>query len=146
MDFNLDLSKRQWTKTRDGITAIGTWLRQGDTIRPCMVLVPAGRELDERLIPCVVTQDRAWIWSEDVGDPAEAARTAFQFAQLLGLSCHEPRTIIRLAMFIHDHLGDLLTIKPFPRDDRAVVAEVVLTNNTTGQVVEQEMTDVRFAG
>lgn len=138
----IDLEKRLWTKTRGSITAIGTWIRMEDDFRPCMVLIPAGKEKDDRLIPCVVTQDRAWIWSEEVGDPAQSAPIAFQFAQSLGLSAHEPRTVIRLAMFINDMLDDLLHIPPYQREDEVTVAEVVMTDHTTGRTVETEMKDV----
>lgn len=138
---DLDLSMRQWTKTRGPITAIGTWLRLDGDFKPCMVLIPAGREYDDRLIPCVVTQDRAWIWSEEVGDPEQAARTAFQFAEALGLSVHDQRTVIRLAMFINDMLGDLLHIPPYQADGN-VVAEAVLFDHTHGRTVETEIRDV----
>ena len=132
----LDLNRRVWTFRRDGITAIGTWLRVEGRFRPCMVLIPADREYDDRLTPCVVTMDRAWIWSEEVGDPAEAARTAFQFARCLGLAENNPRTIIRLAMFINDHLGDLLSIPPYQNPDAEIVAEVTMVEADTGRTVE----------
>ncbi|WP_159953033.1 hypothetical protein [Rhizobium sp. 18065] len=135
MTPDLDLTKRQWTKTRGGVTAIGTWIRLDGSFKPCMVLIPAGREYDERLIPCVVTQDRAWIWSEDVGDPAQSAPIAFSFAETLGLSVHEPRNIIFVASFIHDMLGDLLHIPPYQNDSKVSVAEATLIDNGTGKVV-----------
>ncbi len=142
MTPDLDLTKRHWTKTRGDITAIGTWLRLDGDFRPCMVLIPAGREYDERLIPCVVTADRAWIWSEEIGDPAQSAPIAFQFAEVLGLSVHEPRNIIRLAMFINDMLGDLLHIPPYQADRNPVVAEATLFDHTHGRTVETEIRDV----
>lgn len=136
MTTALDLNRRVWTFRRDGITAIGTWLRVEGTFRPCMVLIPGGREYDDRLTPCVVTMDRAWIWSEEVGDPAEAARTACQFARCLGLNENNPRTVIRLAMFINDHLGDLLSIPPYQNSDAEIVAEVTMVDANTGRTIE----------
>ncbi|MBD9539940.1 hypothetical protein IB276_10805 [Ensifer sp. ENS04] len=136
MSPDLDLSKRHWTFHKAGVTAIGTWLRMEGRFRPCMVLIPADREYDDRLIPCVVTQDRAWIWSEEVGDPAQAAATAFQFAQVLGLSAYDRRTVMRLAMFIADHLGDLLSIPPYQNSDEQTVAEITMTDANTGKVTE----------
>lgn len=133
---HLDLNKRVWTFRRHGVTAIGTWLRVEGRFRPCMVLIPADREYDERLMPCVVTMDRAWIWSEEVGDPAQAAMMAFQFAQALGLNAHDRRTVIRLAMFIADHLSDLLSIPPYQNSDAQVVAEITMTDPETGKVTE----------
>lgn len=107
-----------------------------------MVLIRTGSELDDRLIPCVVTQNRAWIWSEEIGDPAEAARTAFLFAQALQLSIHDKSTIIRLAMFVNDMLGDLLSIPPYQPLETPTVAEAVLIDHSTGRTVETEMKDV----
>ncbi|MCA1490107.1 hypothetical protein I6F11_04135 [Ensifer sp. NBAIM29] len=136
MTPDLDLGKRHWTFRRLGVTAIGTWIRVEGRFRPCMVLIPADREYDDRLIPCVVTIDRAWIWSEEVGDPAQAAATAIQFANALGLNAHDRLTVMRLAMFIADHLGDLLSIPPYQNSDEQTVAEVTMTNLDTGKVTE----------
>ncbi|AAL49606.1 unknown [Sinorhizobium phage PBC5] len=136
MSPDLDLNKRVWTFRRLGVTAIGTWLRVEGRFRPCMVLIPADREYDDRLIPCVITIDRAWIWSEEVGDPAQAAATAFQFATSLGLSAYDKRTVMRLAMFIADHLGDLLSIPPYQNSDEETVAEVTMIDALTGKVTE----------
>ncbi|MGK9200475.1 hypothetical protein [Sinorhizobium meliloti] len=132
----LDLTKRVWTFRRSGVTAIGTWIRIEDRFRPCMVLIPADREYDDRLTPCVVTLDRAWIWSEDVGDPAQAAATAFQFAHALGFNAFDGPSVRRLAMFIADHLGDLLSIPPYDHSDAQTVAEITMTDPTTGKVTE----------
>lgn len=101
-----------------------------------MVLIPADREYDDRLIPCVITVDRAWIWSEEVGDPAQAARTAFQFAHALGFNAFHGPTVARIAMFIADHLGDLLSIPPYDHGDDETVAEITMTDPNTGKVTE----------
>lgn len=139
MTPDLDLNKRVWTRTKGGIIAIGTWLRQDDRFRQCMVLIPADREYDDRLVPCVVTVDKAWIWSEEVGDPAQAAFTAHQFADTLGLASHDKRTVIRLAMFIQDHIGDLLSIPPYQNPDSQTVAEITMTDTNTGRTFEAEL-------
>jgi hypothetical protein len=141
MTPDLDLEIRAWTKTRGDVTAIGTWVRLDGQFKPCMALIPAGREKSDRLRPCVITQDRAWIWSEDVGDPEQTARIVFKYAEVLGLSM-EPRTIIWLASFIHDMLGDLLHIPPYQPQDRISIAEAVLIDNQTGKIVgETEITE-----
>ena len=136
MTPDLDLENRQWTKRRGDVMAIGTWIRLDGKFKPCMVLIPAGREKDDRLIPCVVTQDRAWIWSEDVGDPAQSAPIAFDFARILGIGT-DPRTIIALASFIHDMLGDLLTIPPYQAQTKVSLGEAVLIDNQTGKIVRE---------
>lgn len=135
MSPDLDLTRRQWTKTRMGVTAIGTWIRLENQFRPCMVLIPADRDYDERTIPCVIPLDRAWVWDETIGDPSQSAPTAYQFALNLGLSVNDPRTVIRLAMFICDMLGDLLKMPPYQADRREVVAYATLTERETGKVV-----------
>ncbi|WP_425643241.1 hypothetical protein [Agrobacterium tumefaciens] len=136
---DLDLTKRVWTYKRGGIIAIGTWLRLEQQFRPCMVIIPADREYDDRLTPCVVTGDNAWIWSEEVGDPIQAAQTAHQFAETLGLASHDKRTVIRLAMFIQDHLGDLLSIPPYQNPDQQTVAEITMRDPNTGRTIEAEI-------
>jgi hypothetical protein len=83
-----------------------------------------------------VTQEKAWIWSEDVGDPAQSAPIAFEFAASLGLG-FEPRAIIGLASFIHDMLGDLLHIPPYQAPNRISVGEAVLIDNHTGKIVAE---------
>lgn len=138
---SIDLTKRVWSHERRGIVAIGTWLFDIEgRNRPCMVLIRAGEEYSEHTIPCVVTVDKAWIWSEEIGDPAEAARTAFSFTQALRLNEHDPREVIRLSMFINDMLGDLLTIPPYVPTARETVADVVVTDAATGRSHEREIT------
>jgi hypothetical protein len=137
MTPDLDLTRAQWTKTREGVTAIGTWIRIEKSFRPCMVLIPAGREKDERMRPCVITQDRAWIWDDRIGDPDQSAPLAMDFAHTLGLSAENPRTVIRLAMFICDMLGDLLTIPPYQADNRNAVADATLFDGDTGEVLRE---------
>lgn len=139
MSPDLDLTKAHWTKTRGEFTAIGTWIRIEGDFKPCMVIVRAGSELSERLVPCCVTQNRAWVWDERVGNPDEAARTTAMFLEHMSLSV-TPQRAIALASFIHDMLGDLLHIPPYKRESGAnVVAEVTMTNVDTGRVMEHEM-------
>lgn len=141
MTPDLDLEIRAWTKTRGPVTAIGTWIRLDGRHQPCMALIPAGKEKSDRLHPCVITQERAWIWSEEVGDPEQTARICFQYAPALGLS-DDARSIIWLASFIHDMLGDLLTIPPYQATDQISVAEALLIDNQTGKIVaETEITE-----
>ena len=141
MRLALDLSKRAWTRERAGLTLIGTWLLNEDRRwRPCMAIVRTGEERSERTFPCIVTMDKAWIWSEEVGDAAQAAQMAFQFAQALRLD-EDPRTLGRLAILIADHLGDLLSIPPRPPEKGAVIGEVTVTDSATGKEREVELSD-----
>ncbi len=134
----LDLNKRAWTKTHGPITAIGTWLRSEGQFRPCLVLIPTGGEYSDRLVPCVVTVDKAWLWSEQIGDPRTAAHTAASFAAHMGFDV-TPQICIRIATIIHDHLGDLLTIKPYQPEKGEVIGEATLVDLATGRVTETEI-------
>lgn len=136
MTHDLDLTKRLWTKTRGNVTAIGTWIRLDGEFQPCMVLLPAGRELSEGLVPCVVPLRMAWVWSEDVGDPRLAATHAVDFVRFLGLS-ENPRSAIFVASFIHDLLGDLIAIPPYPQHELMSVAEAILRDNMTGKIIAE---------
>lgn len=141
MGVDLDLNHTLWTKTRGEFTAYGTWIRIEGDFKPCLVIVRAGSELSGRLVPCCITQNRAWVWDERVGDPAEAARTCAMFLEHMSLSVTTPRAIA-LASFIHDLLGDLLHIPPYERDRSAdVVAEITMTDAQTGRTIEHEVRD-----
>lgn len=142
MTISLDLSKRHWQHTHGDITVIGTWLAIEGAKRQCMVLLRSGDEKSDHAQPCIVTIDQAWVWSEQVGDPRKSARLAFGFAQAMRLNEHNPKTIIRIATIIHDHLGDLLTIPPYTETDLApVVADMTITNRDSGRVLEAEVRD-----
>lgn len=140
----LDLTKRAWTRTKGPITLIGTWIRNGDDRwRPCMVLIRTGDEGSDHLWPCVITMDKAWVWDTRIGDHQQAAETLSGFLDPLRLP---PNTSAINGLFnlIHDHLGDLLTIPPYPAEFQQgeVVAEAVITNHTTGKTREVELRDV----
>lgn len=139
MSVALDLTHRHFTRERGDLVLIGTWIRVEGRWRPCLVLV---RPLDlgrDVAVPCVVTLDKAWIWSEDVGDLFMAATTTADFLHALRM---EPsnRNINRIRAMIHDHLGDLMTIPPYRAGERAAVADAVLTDQY-GRARELEIVD-----
>ena len=144
MTAQLDLNKRHWTRTKGPITLIGTWIRDRfDRWQPCMVLIRTGDELSDHLWPCVITMDKAWVWDTVIGDEREAGETLAGFLDPLRLPPNTS-TIVGLFNLINDHLGDLLTIPPYPMEfrDGAVVAEATIVNHTTGQSREVEIRDV----
>ena len=132
----LDLTLRHFTRPKGDITLIGSWIEVDGRHRPCLVLIATADEGRETAVPCVVTLDKAWIWSEDVGDGARAAQIAFSFCEALRLTA-DPHNIIRVASLIHDHLGDLLAIPPWraPKVEEAV-AEVTITERSSGKTAE----------
>jgi hypothetical protein len=84
----------------------------------------------------VVTQDSAWMWSREVGDPALTVPLTRNFAQCLRFP-DDPRTLIKVASFVEDMLGDLLRIPPFPQSEKSVVAEALVYDNNTGEVLAE---------
>ncbi|MCL7999997.1 hypothetical protein M8994_17310 [Brucella sp. 21LCYQ03] len=128
----LDLRARAFTYERGDITLIGSWLRMGGSIRPCLVLIRSGEEYNDFTIPCVITLDKAWIWDEDNGDVTQAASMAATFIEHLRLS-PDKSGFIRIASLIHDHLDDLIGMNPFPPMDRETVAFIEQINNSTGK-------------
>ena len=142
MAYSIDISRRHWTRVKGPITLIGTWIYNEDRRwRPCMVLIRTGDEFNDHCIPCVVTADKAWIWSREVGDMDECARTLAGFIDPLRLSPND-HDIITLYWLINDHLSDLLHIPPFAPEPGAVLVEAEITDPMTGKVREVEIRDV----
>lgn len=136
----IDLTRRAWTFRRRDLTAIGTWIDIGRRWRPCLVIIRTGDELNDHTVPCVVTIDRAWIWSEDIGDVFAAAHMTAQFLHALRLD-PSATNINRIRGLVHDLLGDLLTIPPRPPADKEVVAEITVTDRASGRTREVELTE-----
>ncbi|CAM8654895.1 hypothetical protein [Sphingobium cupriresistens] len=120
-EFALDLTRYHARYQRGDLTVFLTWF--GDTLAPCLVLVPSHYEGHERVTPCVVLQKDAWIWSEAIGDGSHCAGTSYQFLHFLRVS-PTPTNCIRITSIIRDHIGDLLSIPPAPFET-AIVADVI---------------------
>lgn len=138
----IDLTRYHGQQQHGDITAYLTWWLADDSgPKPCLVLVPTYQQSVERCTPCVVLLDQAWIWSEEIGDPAHAARLAFTFAQMLGLDITSPTQPFRVRSIIVGHLGDLLTIPPMPADMRETInfGEAVVTDRESGRTIEREI-------
>ncbi|BBZ94313.1 hypothetical protein BRDID11004_47840 [Bradyrhizobium diazoefficiens] len=142
----LDLTKYAFRQQHGDITVLGTWWL-GDKDRaegywPCLVLVPTFRMMiGDSYVPCVVTLDLAWIWSEEHGDPAFALDTAMSFAQSLGLEVSR-HTCFRILSIIRDHIEDLIKrIPPRPTSHQDFVADILITDKTTGRERHAEIKD-----
>lgn len=126
----LDLSRYAWTQRHGDLTVYGTWWYDNDDNQwvPCLVIVPTFSVIsNERVTPCVVTLDLAWIWSEEEGSPRFAAETAASFCDSLGMAVN-PKNAIRVAGIIRDHLEDLIKRIPPRPPQNAVVADAIVTN------------------
>ncbi|MRX32817.1 hypothetical protein [Aminobacter sp. MDW-2] len=137
----LDLTKRHWTATRGELMAIGSWIRLDDRWRPCMAIIRTGDDGSERAIPCVVTIDKAWIWSEEIGDSREAARSMVGFLEALRLNPQNFRNHHRVFSLIADHLGDLLKMPPYQADRSTPILDVTIQERETGRIREVEISE-----
>ena len=129
----LDLSKVHWQHRHGDLTVYGTWIKLAGRWRPCMVLIRTGEERSPHTVPCIITVDKAWIWSEEVGDPAAAVTMAVEFSELLRLSHTRVNDVFRVASIIRDHLDDMLKIPPRPVEEEKPFAELTMTNRNTGK-------------
>lgn len=143
MSASIDLTKRHFTHKRAEILMIGTWLHINGATRPCIALVRDGAEYSDLCKPYIITLDKAWVWSEDVGDPASAARQCFAICECLRLPPTQPN-IFKIVGFVHDFLGDLISLPPFPPSaaPAPIIAEVTVRNRTTGAEHEVVLRDV----
>lgn len=133
----LDLTRYHDRHQHGDITVYLTWWLASDSgPKQCLVLVPTHAQSYERTTPCVVPMNHAWVWSEEIGDPAAAAATAMSFARALGLEA-SPRQAIRIRSIIVDHLDDLVRMPPMPDDmrEKVVLGEAKLTAREHGKVV-----------
>lgn len=148
---SLDLSRRHFTRPYlgKGITVIGTWWREDDgRMRPCIVLIPTKRQINQNLRPCVVTVDDAFKWNVEDRNLSKQKRidveryisnAAHQFAQHLGLG-HTDQAASTVINVIHDELGELLHIPPVPPGELIVVADGFRTDED-GKTEHMEITE-----
>jgi len=136
----LDLTLRHFERTVGNVTVIGTWLLT--TQRPALALIPA-KPLPhyDRITPCLVPLDLAYEWDEHTGDPGSCALMSFQFAAALGMNPNEPRNVIFVTTLVRDSLGDLLSMPPFPKTEKAATADILITDTNTGKSYEAEIKD-----
>jgi hypothetical protein len=145
MTASIDLSQRAFAYQRHEITGVGTWLLIDGDYHPCLALLRRGEEMSGATRPYIITLDKAWIWDERIGDGAQTARQLLNICESLRLEPDE-RNIFRIYGFINDHLGDLISMPPFPpnvREAGTVIGEVTVTDRATGKtLIEDVLTDV----
>jgi hypothetical protein len=123
---------------RGAITIWMTWnLHTG---RPCMVLTPSDPGLShEKVIPCIVPMDRAFLWDEYTGDFAAISETLFGFCCALNVDPH--RGSMALLSVIRDYLEELIRMPPKPLWDMKPVADVITIDHATGAETHKEVID-----
>lgn len=146
----LDLDKRHWTAHARGLTAIGTWFRQDERIedglvrrgqwRPAMVICRTGTETRHDAAKCIIPMERAWLWAPETGDADACSMIIPRFLDALGLDPMSKADNDRLISIVLDHLGDLLSIPPYPFPEPK--PEPVMTirfADSTGRKIEAEI-------
>ena len=142
----LDLAHVAFAHRRDDIMVFGSWVANDAGGRdPALVLLPAYTKIShERVTPCIIPLGMAWRWSPQHGDPAHAAQSSVVFAEALGLDPSNRMTLMRITSIIHDHLDDLVRIRPEPSYVKRAVADITHRDPETGRTVYSEVMD--YAG
>lgn len=135
-----DLRISHATYRRGDVLVWLTWNQ--NTGEAAMVLTPrVDRIHHERIIPCVIPLSRAWAWAEETGDEGDIVINAALFAANLGFNPNNLNNIRKVIGIVRDHLGDLLTTPPRPRDHHEVAADMIITDNRTGKEIHREVKD-----
>jgi len=135
----LDLTKHHFCQQHGDLTVYGAWA--GDEKEPCLVLLPTYSYGNKRT-PLIIPQSTAFRWNPDDRDvdASTSAQQTMLFARANGFDYGNQITLMRITGLIHDHLGDLLSIPPY-YGERAVVADMFITDNATGKVTHKEVSD-----
>lgn len=140
----LDLSKRHFEARHKGILVIGSWFRDesGSSWEPCMVLLHAYRPIRPgRTVPVIIKLRDAWRWAMhgDVGDPAHCVKSIVEWLHYGYLPGNPASKADHIAVMeaIDSRLRDLITMPPRPVGDKETVADMVIKNRMTGEVVEE---------
>lgn len=135
----LDLSRNHAVHRLGDITVHMTWTHHDR--KPCIVLIPAATPLHfDRVTPCIVPMDAAWLWDEHTGDGAHAASVSFMFCNALGFT-PSPQRLMRITSIIRDLLGDLVLMPPMPAHEQTAVGTMIVTDRMSGKTLEKELTE-----
>lgn len=138
----LDLRKHHFRRQHRGVLVFGTWLRDeyGD-YRPCLAFGPA-RVPVGRWLPCILTIESAFQFTEEVGDFVKTTEELMHFAEAMQWDQFNSDDLARILDAIRDNLDDLRTMPGEPPLERKAVGDVQMVDITSGRVIEhQEITD-----
>jgi len=121
----LDLSKTYRTQTLGDLTVHYAWFgADADEVEPCIVLLPTYRILAPgHTKPCVIGLSSAYKYNDD----AYLMKSALSIADILGLG---QSSAFKIAKAINDGLLDLIKMPPKPVEQRIVVADAFLTDES----------------
>lgn len=128
----VDLSKRQWDRTRGPFTLIGTWMEVGfNQTEECLAIIRAGREMHEDSQCHTIMLDDMHMWDGDDTIPL-----AFGVLEELDLTPTLPLAL-QLISFVHDSMGDVFGIKPMLNViDDDPIAEITAVDRNSGKTME----------
>lgn len=125
----LDLTTRAWMRTVGRFTIYGTWFRHDNKQRePCLAIVPSRGPI---IKPAVVLLSQAYLFDS----PRTAAALCTRFVNGMGMPSAD--NAIKLFDLVNDHLSDLISLPPDPRE-RIVVADATV-KLSTGETRTMEM-------
>ncbi|RYG92630.1 hypothetical protein EU803_00555 [Loktanella sp. IMCC34160] len=107
--------------------------------QPCMVLTPLLQRHKSAFVPPIILLTNAWRWDEKIGDTRWAYDAAGIFTEALGFTRSIAMTH-RILSIIRDNLGELLALPNMTHtESHAVVAELTVTNRSTGKTRQIEV-------
>lgn len=113
----IDLTQRKWLRTVGEFTVYGTWYRHDNgESEPCLVIVSSIGMIGK---PAVILLSNAYLYEQ----PRKAAHIVRRLA--LGMGKESMSQAVKLADLINDHLSDLISMPPDPRE-RIVVADATV--------------------
>lgn len=142
----LDLNKRHFEVTLNGILVIGTWVRmkgQGVKHQPCLALLHAGRQIHDT-VAVVIPLEGAWRWAlhGEVGDPAHCVASICDWLcdGLLPGDPSNKRDYVAIMDAINQRLPDLIAMPPRPLGDTVAIGEARKLDKTGRIIEEREIT------
>lgn len=136
----IDLAYRAFDHQVGPVRVIGTWMnRTKDNPQqgPCLVLVPANRDL-AKVTPCLVPMDNAWLWAEETCDEVECALMAMRFAEFLELDPANTSHVIAIMSAVRSRMADLLTMPIAPRKQKQVAGDITVLGSD-GRTFQKEI-------
>jgi hypothetical protein len=127
----IDLSRFAFKRDLGDVTIYGSWLYNEDQedTEPCLVLTPRYRF--SGMTPCCIALSAAFRYNE----PRYLVHASAQFAKNMGFA-DSMTTTHKIAMVIHDHLGDLLNMPVDPVQEIVVGEASVDLGNGKKRTVE----------
>lgn len=119
------------------IVAVLTWNRH--TGQGCLVLLSKTIRDPRQIVPCIVSEGEAWVWSDQIGDYYEQESRAALFAAALQMT-PDKRSIFKVISVIRDLVGEFGFMPPMPTEQEVVVADVIAVDQD-GKETHQEVRD-----